>query len=97
MVWDRMTIFSLETLLSSNISRKLLYILSGEERARPHRPPERVRRRPRPMRTRMMVTMTTTDESADDGVETGSEGDYVPGNHEFGVSFTLPCTESDIL
>ena len=31
----------------------------------------------------MMATVaTTTDESADDGVETGSEGDYVPEDHE---------------
>ena len=42
-----------------------------------------LRRRPRTMKTRMKVTVaTTTDESADDGVETGSEGDYVPEDHE---------------
>ena len=30
----------------------------------------------------MATVATTTDESADDGVETGSEGDYVPEDHE---------------
>ena len=57
--------------------------VSGEERSRPRRPPERLRRRARTVKTRMKVTVaTTTDESADDGVETGSEGDYVPEDHE---------------
>ncbi len=48
----------------------------GEERTRPRRPPEKQRRRPRNFKPIIIATTTDDDDSGDDGVETGSEGDY---------------------